>query len=283
MKESEYADLVERALAEDLGDAGDITSLSVIPELLTARGDLIAREPGVIAGMEVAAQVFSRVDAKTIFEPLVADGDAVAAGDVIARVSGSARSLLMAERTALNLLGRMSGVATATARLVAAVEGTGASVSDTRKTMPGMRALDKYAVAMGGGVNHRMGLYDAVMIKDNHIAAAGDIETSVAKARAHVGPDVMVELEVESLDQLAEVLETDADRVLLDNMDTETLRAAVEEVGGAMVTEASGGVTIDTIRGIAETGVDVISVGAITHSAPQLDIALDFVASSPHR
>ncbi len=276
---SDYADLVGTALAEDLGLAGDITTLAVIPAEAMARGDFVSREEGVVAGLEVAAYVFEVVDPSVVFEAFVADGDLVGKGHVLATVEGNARSILTAERTALNLLARMSGVATATAQLVTAVQGTAVAVSDTRKTMPGMRAIDKYAVTMGGGVNHRMGLHDAVMIKDNHIAAAGDIRAAVRAAREYAGPDVMVEVEVENLEQLKEVLDTDADRVLLDNMDLDTLREAVE-LAGEITTEASGGVTSETIRAIAETGVDIISVGWITHSAPQLDIALDFEASS---
>ncbi|MEX0864659.1 MAG: carboxylating nicotinate-nucleotide diphosphorylase [Acidimicrobiia bacterium] len=277
MSPADYEPVIERALAEDLGTRGDVTSEAVIPERLTARARLMARAPGVVAGLEIAAAVFARVDADLRFEPSVSEGAEVRAGDVIASVSGRARSILTAERTALNVLGRMSGVATATRRLVEAVDGTAARISDTRKTMPGLRALDKYAVLMGGGLNHRMGLYDAVLIKDNHLAAVGDIAAAVGAARAAVGPEMMIEVEVDDLDQLAAVLATDADRVLLDNMDLDTMRRAVELVAGSMITEASGGVTEGTVRAIALTGVDVISTGWITHSAPQLDIALDFV------
>jgi nicotinate-nucleotide pyrophosphorylase (carboxylating) len=275
---AEVIEIIERTLHEDLGEAGDITTQSVISELATVKGHLVNRESGVIAGIGVARSVFDVVDPDVSFMPTVEDGDRVSIGTVLATVSGSARSILTAERTALNLMGRMSGVATETARLVEEVRGTGASISDTRKTMPGLRVLDKYAVAQGGGINHRMGLYDAVIIKDNHIVAAGDIGAAVAAARHRVGPDVMVEVEVESLHQLREVLNTTADRVLLDNMDLAQLRAAVEMVDGAITTEASGGVTLRTIRSIAETGVDVISVGWITHSPPQLDIGLDFLS-----
>ncbi len=278
MNRSDYAAIVERALDEDLSDVGDITTQAVIPEGTMARGELVTRRPGVVAGLDVAALVFEVVDPGIVFEAASSDGDRVDAGATLATVKGRARSILTAERTALNLLARMSGVATETARLVEIVDGTGASISDTRKTMPGLRILDKYAVTMGGGVNHRMGLYDAVMIKDNHIAAAGDIGAAVAKARTSVGPDVMIEVEVENLDQLAEVIGTDADRVLLDNMDLIALREAVTLAGEEIVTEASGGVTLETVRAIAETGVDVVSVGWITHSPPQLDIGLDFVS-----
>lgn len=278
MNTSDYSSIVDRALEEDLLNIGDVTTDSVIGTELLARAALVSRKPGVIAGLDVARYVFEKVDANVEFLPAIEDGDHVAADDVVADVSGRARSILIAERTALNLLGRMSGVATETARLVALIEGTGALISDTRKTMPGLRVLDKYAVSAGGGVNHRMGLYDAVLIKDNHIAAAGDILAAVKAARARVGPDMIVEVEVDTLDQLRVVLETDADRVLLDNMDPATLRHAVEIAGDRIVTEASGGVTVETVRDIAETGVDIISVGSITHSAPQLDVGLDFLS-----
>jgi len=260
VKRSDYAAIVERALGEDLSDAGDITTQAVIPEGTMARGELVTRRPGIVAGLDMAALVFELIDPGIVFEAAFSDGDRVDAGATLATVKGRARSILTAERTALNLLAR------------------GTSISDTRKTMPGLRILDKYAVTMGGGVNHRMGLYDAVMIKDNHIAAAGDIGAAVAKARTSVGRDVMIEVEVENLEQLAEVVGTDADRVLLDNMDLVTLRQAVTLAGEGIVTEASGGVTLETIRAIAETGVDVVSVGWITHSPPQLDIGLDFVS-----
>ncbi|MGB7860009.1 MAG: carboxylating nicotinate-nucleotide diphosphorylase [Acidimicrobiia bacterium] len=278
MNTSDYSSIVDRALEEDLLNIGDVTTDSVIGTELLARAALVSRKPGVIAGLDVARYVFEKVDANVEFLPAIEDGDHVAADDVVADVSGRARSILIAERTALNLLGRMSGVATETARLVALIEGTGALISDTRKTMPGLRVLDKYAVSAGGGINHRMGLYDAVLIKDNHIAAAGDILAAVKAARARVGPDMIVEVEVDTLDQLRVVLETDADRVLLDNMDPATLRHAVEIAGDRIVTEASGGVTVETVRDIAETGVDIISVGSITHSAPQLDVGLDFLS-----
>jgi nicotinate-nucleotide pyrophosphorylase (carboxylating) len=277
MKVEDYALVVERALREDLGDRGDITSEAVVPAETYAVANLVARAGGVVAGMVVAQAVFATVDPNVDFEPAVADGMQVTRGTVLARVSGRARAILTAERTALNLLGRMSGVATATAELVNAVAGTGARITDTRKTMPGLRFLDKYAVTVGGGVNHRMGLYDQVMIKDNHIVAAGGIGEAVAAVRELHGHTVKVTVEVEDLNQLAVLLESGADRVLLDNMDVDTLREAVGFVGGEMETEASGGVTTETVRVIAETGVDFISVGWITHSAPQMDIALDFL------
>lgn len=276
MQRSDYVEIVGRALSEDLGEPGDITSDACIPETAESDAVFVARADGVIAGLEVAAYVFEALDPSLSFVPMVADGDEVAPADRIARISGRTRSILSGERTALNLLGRMSGVATATAVMVEAVAGTGVRISDTRKTMPGLRAIDKYAVRVGGGMNHRFGLYDAVLIKDNHLVAIGDIPSAVAAARAAVSPGVMIEVEVDNLDQLARVLETDADRVLLDNMGPELLREAVEMVDGRITTEASGGVTADNIRLLAETGVDIISVGGLTHSAPQLDIALDF-------
>lgn len=280
MTPEDFGDIVETALAEDLSDRGDITSRSVIPASATSEANIVARSPGVIAGLDVAEHVFVTIDPKLAFDRFIIDGTPVPRDSVLATVTGPSRSILTAERTALNLLGRMSGVATATAGLVRSVEGTRARITDTRKTMPGLRVLDKYAVVAGGGVNHRMGLYDEVMIKDNHIVAAGDIVRAVAAAREVNGDQVRVVVEVEDLDQLAVALATSADRVLLDNMSPETLRLAVEMVGGAMETEASGGVTQETVRAVAESGVDYISVGWITHSAPQLDIALEFLSRS---
>ena len=276
MQRSDFVEIVARALVEDLGAQGDITSDACVPQTAESGGDLVARGAGVIAGLEVASYVFEALDPSLTFTPVLVDGERVGPGDRLAGVSGPSRSILSGERTALNLLGRMSGVATATAELVEAVSGTGVRISDTRKTMPGLRAIDKYAVRVGGGMNHRFGLYDAVLIKDNHLVAAGGIASAVAAARAAVGPGVMIEVEVEDLGQLAQALETDADRVLLDNIGPKLLREAVEMVGGRMTTEASGGVTRDNVRLLAETGVDIISVGWLTHSAPQLDIGLDF-------
>jgi nicotinate-nucleotide pyrophosphorylase (carboxylating) len=271
-----YAEIVRRALDEDLGQAGDLTTESCIPADSASTAEMVARQAGVVAGVEVAAYVFVTVDPRVTIDIRIEDGSRVEAGTVLISVAGSSRSILTAERTALNLMGRMSGVATATARLVDAVDGTGAVITDTRKTMPGLRALDKYAVRMGGGRNHRFGLYDAVMIKDNHIVAAGSIAAAVRAVRARVGHTVKVEVEVDSLEQLDELLEVGADIVLLDNMDTATLRKAVERVDGRLVCEASGGMSGETVRAVAETGVDLISAGSITHSAPQFDIALDF-------
>lgn len=268
-------DLLRRALAEDLGTAGDLTSEATLPPDLRVRADLIARDAGVIAGLDFSLRTFGLVDSIIATEAFVDDGDLVEAGTVVARVIGPARGVLTAERTALNLLGHLSGIATATADLVRLVEGTGARIADTRKTTPGLRALEKYAVRMGGGSNHRFGLHDAVLVKDNHLAAAGGIRPALEQVRERVGHLVKIEVEVTSLGQLAELLEVGADVVLLDNMDPETMAGAVRMVDGRMVTEASGGITRETVRAVAESGVDLISVGWITHSAPRLDVALD--------
>ena len=267
--------VVANALAEDLGLAGDITTDSVIPPEAKASGVFAVRKPGVIAGLDVAAATFRHLDRSVMFEPLVPDGEQVEAGAKIARVSGSARALLTAERVALNFLGRMSGVATLTRRYVDAIAGTRAAIVDTRKTTPGLRALEKYAVRAGGGMNHRIGLFDAVLIKDNHIAVAGGIGPAIAAARARVGHMVKIEVEVDSLEQLAEALNHPIDAVLLDNMTPAQLAEAVRLVGGRVITEASGGIDLSTVRAVAESGVDLISVGALTHSAPVLDIGLD--------
>lgn len=241
-------------------------------------GALVAREAGFISGLDVALRVFTLVDPEVEVTRIVTNGSRVEPGHDLAVVAGPARSLLAAERLALNLLGQLSGVTTSTRALVDRVAGTKATIIDTRKTVPGMRSLQKAAVLAGGGGNHRMGLYDAVLIKDNHIAAAGSAAAAVTSARAHVGPDTKVEVEIDSVDDLDAVIEAGADIVMLDNMDPETMRAAVELAAGRCVLEASGGITLETVRAVAETGVDWISVGWITHSAPALDVALDFEA-----
>jgi nicotinate-nucleotide pyrophosphorylase (carboxylating) len=268
---------VEQALAEDLGSRGDLTTDATVPAGTQAAATFGARRAGVISGLDVAKAAFHALDENVIFEPLLADGDAIAAGAVAARVSGPARVLLTGERVALNFLCHMSGIATLTRRFADAVAGTRARIADTRKTTPGLRAFEKYAVRCGGGANHRSGLYDAILIKDNHIVAAGGVERAIVAARAHAGHMVKIEIEVGSLDELRAALKHPVDAVLLDNMDTATLRAAVELVDGRALTEASGGVSLETVRAIAETGVDLISVGALTHSAPILDLGLDFV------
>lgn len=267
---------VEQALAEDLGTRGDLTTDATVSKHATAKATFGARREGVIAGLSVAEAAFHAIDADVDFVPCVADGDRVAAGAVVARVKGPARALLTAERVALNFLCHMSGIATLTRRYVDAVAGTRARIIDTRKTTPGLRAFEKYAVRCGGGFNHRSGLYDAILIKDNHIVAAGGIERAIAAARAHAGHMVKIEVEVGTLDELAAALKHPIDAVLLDNMDVTVLQQAVEMVHGRVLTEASGGVTLETVRAIADTGVDLISVGALTHSAPILDLGLDF-------
>ena len=272
--------LVERAVAaaldEDLGTAGDITTDAIIPADATAAAAIVAREAGVVAGLDLAEAAFKALDPDIRFTRIVADGGGVAAGGKIATVSGKTRAILSAERTALNFLGRLSGIATLTASYVKAVEGTGARIACTRKTTPGLRALEKYAVRAGGGVNHRFGLYDAVLVKDNHIAAAGGIAGALARLKSRAGHSFRIEVEVDTLDQLAEALKFPIDAVLLDNMDVATLREAVKLVAGRVVTEASGGVTLENVREIASTGVDVISAGALTHSPRNLDSSLEW-------
>jgi nicotinate-nucleotide pyrophosphorylase (carboxylating) len=237
---------------------------------------VVAREAGCIAGLGVALRVFELLDEDIAVGALASDGDVVTAGTRLATVTGPARAILAAERLALNLLGQLSGVATATRALVDRVEGTRARILDTRKTVPLLRALQKRAVEAGGGLNHRMGLYDQVLIKDNHIEAVGSAAEAVRRARAHVGPDMKVEVEIDVLDDLEPVIEAGADIVLLDNMDLATMRDAVQRADGRVLLEASGGITLDTVRAVAESGVDFISVGALTHSPPSLDVALDF-------
>jgi nicotinate-nucleotide pyrophosphorylase (carboxylating) len=265
--------IIENALLEDI-HTGDITTMAVVPEKRSATARLIAKESMVLAGIEVAARVFALVDPEVLFTARLADGALVTAGDVIADISGDAASLLQAERVALNLLQRMCGIATLTARYKQAVAGTGAKVVDTRKTTPGLRQLEKYAVRIGGGSNHRSGLYDAVLIKENHIAAAGGISIAVERARAFVPHTMKIEVETETLDQVAEALAAGADIIMLDNMDLETMRRAVALIGERSLTEASGGVSLETITEIAATGVDIISVGALTHSARAMDISM---------
>ena len=265
--------IIENALAEDI-HTGDITTLAVASERREASARLTAKEPMVLAGMEAAARVFHILDPDIVFTPLFRDGAQVSAGDIIAEISGNAAALLQGERVALNMMQRMSGIATLTARYVAAVEGTRARIVDTRKTAPGLRALDKYAVRVGGGMNHRFGLYDGVLIKENHIAAAGGIGVAVNRARSHVPHTIKIEVETEDLTQVAEALVAGADIIMLDNMDTAAMREAVTMIGGKALVEASGGVNLDTVREIAATGVDIISVGALTHSCRAMDISM---------
>jgi nicotinate-nucleotide pyrophosphorylase (carboxylating) len=267
---------VAAALTEDLGRAGDITSQLTIAAQTSAVARLVARKPGRLAGLICAEAAFRLVDPALKFDAATPDGSEIAAGTVLASISGSARSILTAERVALNFLGPLSGSATATAALVQAVHGTKARIVCTRKTLPGLRALQKYAVRCGGGFNHRFGLDDAAMIKDNHVQAAGGIAPDVEKLRAGLGHMVRIELEVDTLAQLEEALGLGVDTILLDNMSLDDLRRAVAMARGRAVLEASGNVTLASVRAIAETGVDYISSGAITHSAPNLDIGLDF-------
>jgi nicotinate-nucleotide pyrophosphorylase (carboxylating) len=268
---------VARALREDFGDAGDITTNATIPANAQAKAVIAARKSGVVAGVDAARAAFRLTDPAIAVSIEKDDGARVNKGDIILSIAGPARGILSAERVALNFMGHLSGVATATAALVGAVAGTKAKIVCTRKTTPGLRALEKYAVRCGGGHNHRFGLYDAVMIKDNHIVAAGGIAKALAAARAAVGHMVKIEIEVDGLGQFEEALANGADVVLLDNMAPADLKRAVELNKGRAVLEASGNVTIDTVRAIAESGVDVISSGWITHSAPNLDLGLDFL------
>jgi nicotinate-nucleotide pyrophosphorylase (carboxylating) len=267
--------VVEAALTEDLGLIGDITTEATIPADRQATCIMAARESGVLAGIDLAAAAFRQLNPDVSFKPDKSDGDALSAGDIIATISGNARSILSAERIALNFAGRMSGIASQTRAYVDAVASTKAAIVDTRKTTPGLRALEKYAVRAGGGMNHRIGLFDAVLIKDNHVAIAGGISAAILAARARAGHMIKIEVEVDTLDQLREALEHRIDAVLLDNMSPETLREAVALVNGRITTEASGGINFDTVRSIAETGVDLISIGALTHSVKVLDIGLD--------
>jgi nicotinate-nucleotide pyrophosphorylase (carboxylating) len=273
------APIVRAALAEDLGRAGDITAQACVPADAQLTVAFAARRGGVVAGLSCARLALAELDPAIVFQPLVHDGQVVTAGAALAQASGNARAILTAERTALNLLGRLCGVATLTQDFVDAVAGTTARITDTRKTTPGLRALEKYAVRCGGGVNHRFGLDDAILIKDNHVAACGSVGEAVRRAKAFAGHLVKVEVEVDSLVQLREALAGDPDVIMLDNFGFKDMREAVAIVGGRVTLEASGGVTLDTVRAIAETGVDVISVGALTHSTRVLDIGLDAVSN----
>lgn len=272
-----FEPLVRTTLLEDLGRAGDLTTDAIVPAGVGATMAFAARRPGVVAGLDVAALAFRLIDPAAEMTCAVPDGASVPAGGVIATVRGSARALLTAERTALNFLCHLSGVASVTAAVVEAVRGHKARIVCTRKTTPGLRALEKYAVRAGGGSNHRFGLDDAILIKDNHIAIAGDIRVAIERARALVGHLVKIEVEVDTLDQLEAVVGLDVDAVLLDNMSLDDLKRGVAMVGGRAITDASGGVTPETARAIAATGVDLISIGWLTHSAPVLDIGLDAI------
>ncbi len=277
----QYKPLVRRSLEEDLGRAGDLTSDAIVDHEARASARVISRGAGCIAGLEIAASAFRILDRDVQVEFSLRDGDLAEAEDTLGNISGSARALLSAERVALNFLGRLSGIATATAGMVAAVEGYGARIVCTRKTTPGLRALEKYAVRAGGGANHRFGLDDAVLIKDNHLEVAGSVSEAVARVRRAVGHMVKVQVEVENLEQLEEALASQVDALLLDNMSTAMLRQAVKLVDGRLVTEASGGLTPANVREVAASGVDLLSVGWLTHSAPALDVSMEIENSAP--
>lgn len=269
---------VRSALAEDLGLSGDITTNATVGADVRSNAILVARKPGVVSGLALAEAAFRELDPNCAFEIDIEDGKSIVANDTVARISGNARAILAAERVALNFMGRMCGIATLTRRYVEAIAGTKAKIVDTRKTTPGLRAFEKYAVTCGGGHNHRFGLFDAVLIKDNHIVAAGGVAEAIKAAQSTVGHMTKIEVEVDTLEQLEIVMREKIDCVLLDNMGPTELRSAVKMVAGRCLTEASGGVNLDTVREIAAAGVDLISVGALTHSAPVLDLGLDFVA-----
>jgi nicotinate-nucleotide pyrophosphorylase (carboxylating) len=269
------APIVRAALAEDLGRAGDLTSQACVPAEARLSVIWAARRPGVLAGLDCARLALAELAPEVGFIALADDGDTLSPGQVLARAEAPARAVLAAERTGLNLMGRLSGIATLTRAYVDAVAGTGVRITDTRKTTPGLRQLEKYAVRCGGGVNHRFGLDDAILIKDNHVAACGGVRPALERARATAGHLVKVEIEVDGLDQLAEALPLSPDVIMLDNFSLADLRKAVAMTAGRVTLEASGGVDLTTVRAIAETGVQVISVGALTHSAPGLDIGLD--------
>jgi nicotinate-nucleotide pyrophosphorylase (carboxylating) len=270
---TQVAAIVQRALDEDIGD-GDVTTLCTVPGEALLKGRFIAKQAGVVAGLQVAELAFSLVDARVRLVPHVADGDWVVSKTVIAEVSGPGRALLSAERVALNFLQRMSGIAMLTHRFVEAVRDTSAIILDTRKTAPGLRVLDKWAVRLGGGQNHRFGLYDMVLIKDNHIAAVGDISETVARVRAQDERQRAIEVEVKTLEELREALELNLDRVMLDNMSPEEMRTAVSLTRGRVPLEASGNVTLENVSAVAATGVDYISIGMLTHSVQAMDISL---------
>lgn len=276
MKNDHIDDIVRLALAEDVG-IGDITTFLVVDSEITARAEIMARQDMVVAGMEAARRTFEQVDDSIKFDRMVNDGDLIDSGAIMGGVSGPAGSILTAERVALNFLMRLSGVATLTARFVGMVRAHNVKIVDTRKTTPGMRALEKAAVRAGGGGNHRFGLFDGVLIKDNHIAAAGSITHAVTRAKAGAPHTIKIEVEVEDLEELEEAIEAGADAVLLDNMAPAEMRKAVAMAKGRVLLEASGGVTLDTVGQAAASGVDIISIGALTHSAPAVDISLNFL------
>jgi len=268
--------IVEQALLEDIG-TGDITTEFILPSDLKAKGIIKTSEEGVVAGLDIACLIFKKLDSEIVFQEKIKDGTKVARGKVLAEISGSARTILKGERAALNFLQRMSGIATITSKFCQEIKNLPVRIVDTRKTTPGLRILEKYAVLMGGGYNHRFGLYDAVLIKDNHIAVAGGIKSAVNSVRKQISHMIKIEIEVENLSQLQEALEMKVDIVMLDNMDLETMKEAVKIVKGEALIEASGGITLEKVREIAQTGVDLISVGALTHSVKSLDISMEVI------
>lgn len=265
--------MIEQALLEDI-HTGDITTKAVVPHRRPAQARLVAKEDLVVAGLAIAGRVFSHLDPEVIFSPRCTEGECVKKGVILATLQGDAADLLMGERVALNLLQRMCGIATLTSKFVAAVSGTKARIVDTRKTTPGLREIEKYAVRIGGGINHRTGLYDGVLIKENHIAAAGSITEAIRRARSYIPHTLKIEIETETLPQVDEALAAGADIIMLDNMTLDDMRTAVSTIAGRALVEASGGVNLETVRAIAETGVDIISVGALTHSPRAMDISM---------
>ncbi|HGJ63904.1 TPA: carboxylating nicotinate-nucleotide diphosphorylase [bacterium] len=270
------SDLIDLALREDIG-TGDITSESTIPENVMAKAIILSKDEGIIAGLDIAGEVFHKIDPNIDYKKLISDGDMITKKQEIAIVEGKARSLLTAERTVLNFIQRLSGVATITSRYAKAVSGYKAKIVDTRKTTPGWRALEKYAVRIGGGGNHRFGLYDAVLIKDNHIAVAGSITEAIARAKKQIPHTIKIEVETENLDQVQESIQAKADIIMLDNMTIDMMSKAVKLIDGKAIVEASGGIKLENVASVAETGVDLISIGAITHSAISLDISMDII------
>jgi nicotinate-nucleotide pyrophosphorylase (carboxylating) len=271
---AEVKPLIEFAFKEDIG-TGDITTNSIIPDDLITKASMKAKAPGIIAGLNVAEYVFHLLDKNIIWEPLVSDGDRVEKGQIIVKIKGSYRALLTGERTALNFLQRMSGIATSTSRYVEAVKNFHTEILDTRKTVPGLRLLDKYAVKMGGGTNHRIGLYDMVLIKDNHIKVAGGIRNAVAQVRKTTGNDIRIEVETTNLEEVNEALEMKVDMIMLDNMTNQMMSVAVKKINRKAKVEASGNMTLERVKEVAETGVDYISIGALTHSVMAMDISMN--------
>ncbi|PXX98009.1 carboxylating nicotinate-nucleotide diphosphorylase [Marinifilum breve] len=274
IQELEY--IIEHAFREDIGD-GDITTNNLVPENSAAKASMTAKADGVIAGLPIAEKVFKKLDPNLIWKPLVKDGDTIKKGDVIVEMEGSFRALLTGERLALNLMQRMSGIASETAKYVAEVKHTNVQILDTRKTVPGLRALDKYSVKTGGGTNHRIGLYDLVMIKDNHIKVAGGIAPAVEQIRKSIPNHIKVEVETTNIEEVKEALNAGADIIMLDNMSNEDMTEAVQIIAGKAKTEASGNMSLERLKGVAETGVDFISIGALTHSVTALDISQNII------